>query len=173
MPGLANREPGRALGSKRLLGEILLERDHLTSEQLSQALLEQRLSGKRLGALLVELGVVEERALAEALAEHFSLPVVDLRKQAPEPAALVTLSESAARSLAALPLRIVGGQLEAAVADPGEQLGKDLAKAAGMPVRMVVASASDISRAIDRNYRALADVSRHVSAFEQVDDRRR
>ena len=165
--------PARSAGGKKLLGEILLEGAHLTSDQLSEALFQQRVSGKRLGALLVELGVVDERTLAEALAEHFSLTVVDLRKQSPEPAALARLSETEARSLSALPVRLTEGQLEIAVADPGEELAKDLSKAAGMPVRLVVASASDIARAIDGNYRALADVSRHVSAFSQVDDRRR
>ncbi|HZG95013.1 MAG TPA: GspE/PulE family protein [Mycobacteriales bacterium] len=164
---------GDPAGSKRLLGEILLEREHLTAAQLSDALFQQRVSGKRLGALLVELGVVDERELADALAEHFSLPVVDLRKQAPEVAALAKLTESSARSLSALPLRIDEGELEIAVGDPSEQLTKDLGKASGMRVRLVVASASDIARAIDRNYKALADVSRHVSAFSQVDDRRR
>jgi type IV pilus assembly protein PilB len=170
---LSPEPSGDPSGSKRLLGEILLEREHLTPAQLSDALFQQRVSGKRLGALLVELGVVDERALADALAEHFSLSVVDLRRQAPEVAALAKLTESSARSLSALPLRIDEAELEVAVADPSEQLAKDLTKAAGMRVRLVVASASDIARAIDRNYKALADVSRHVSAFSQVDDRRR
>ena len=159
--------------AKRLLGEILLEREHLTPAQLNEALFQQRVSGKRLGALLVELGVVDERELADALAEHFGLTVVDLRKQAPDVAAIAKLTETTARSLSALPVRIDGDLLEIAVADPSEQLATDLTRAAGMRVRLVVASASDITRAIDRNYRALAEVSAHVSAFSVEDDRRR
>ncbi|MDQ1709243.1 MAG: type pilus assembly protein PilB [Frankiaceae bacterium] len=164
---------GDALGNKRLLGEILLERERLTPAQLSDALFQQRVSGKRLGAVLVELGVVDERALADALAEHFSLPVVDLRKQVPEAGALAKLTEATARGLSALPVRIDGTDLEVAVGDPSPELAGELTRAAGMRVRLVVAAPSDIARAIDRNYRALADVGRHVAAFSQTDDRRR
>ena len=173
MRAVIGKAPPPPVADKRLLGEILVERQHLTSDQLTEALLQQRDSGKRLGALLVELGVVDERILADALAEHFDLTVVDLRRQTPEPAALARLTESQARSMSALPVRLVDDQVQIAVADPNDQLAKDLAKAAGMRVLMVVASASDIARAIDRNYRALADVSRHVTAFSAVDDRRR
>ena len=42
-------------GGKRLLGEILVDHHRLTPDQLSDALIKQRVSGKRLGALLVEL----------------------------------------------------------------------------------------------------------------------
>ncbi|MEO6714877.1 MAG: GspE/PulE family protein [Mycobacteriales bacterium] len=174
MTAAVGMEPaGDSVGGKRLLGEILLERERLTPAQLSDALFQQRISGKRLGAVLVELGVVDERALADALAEHFALDVVDLRKQVPEASALAKLTETAARGLSALPLRIDGSELEIAVGDPSPQLLNDLTKAAGMRVRLAVAAPSDIARAIDRNYRALAEVSRHVTAFSQVDDRRR
>ena len=168
------REPAApARTGKRLLGEILLERETLTAAQLKDALFQQRVTGKRLGALLVELGVVDERELAVALAEHFSLSVIDLRRTAPELAAIAKLSESTARSLSVLPVRIDGELLEVAVSDPGEQLTADLVRASGMRVRLLVASSTDITRAIDRNYHALADISRHVSAFSQEDDRRR
>jgi type IV pilus assembly protein PilB len=162
-----------ATGRKRLLGEILLERQHLTSDQLTEALFRQSATGQRLGALLVELGVVSERALAEALGEHFSLPVVDLRKHVPEAEALKKLTESAARSMGAVPLRIEAGVLEVAVTDPSEDLGRAIAKASGMPTRLVVAAGSDIVRAIDLNYRALTDIGRHVAAFTSADDTRR
>ena len=155
-------------GGKRLLGEILLERQHLTPEQLTEALLHQRESGKRLGAMLIELGLLDERSLAAALGEHFALPVVDLRTEAPDAAATARLSETAARSLAALPLRIDGSELVVAVADPSAELELAIAKAAGMPVRLVVASASDIARAMARSYRALAGIDRHVAAFSQA-----
>jgi type IV pilus assembly protein PilB len=151
---------------KRLLGEILVERQQLTPAQLSEALVQQRVSGKRLGALLVELGALDERDLAEALGEHFGVPVVDLRREAPEEAAIAKIPESTARSLSVVPLKLVDGILEVAVADPSDQLGRDLHRVAGVPVRMIVASTSDIKRATDRGYRALVALEKHVSAFQ-------
>ncbi|MDX6243198.1 MAG: type pilus assembly protein PilB [Frankiales bacterium] len=160
-------------GGKRLLGEILVERQQLTPAQLSEALLQQRVSGKRLGALLVELGALDERDLAEALGEHFNVPVVDLRKLAPEQAAIALLPESAARRLTAVPLRVVDGSLEIAVPDPSEALAAELGQASRMPVHQVVAATSDIKRAIDRNYRALSALQQHVTAFQATNPSRR
>jgi type IV pilus assembly protein PilB len=151
---------------KRLLGEVLVDRRHLTPAQLSEALLQQRVSGKRLGTLLVELGALDERDLADALGEHFGVPVVDLRHTPPDEVAIARLVESTARSLNALPLRIDDGVLEIAVADPGADLAAELARAVAMPVRLVVAAASDIKRAIDQSYRALAALDAHINAFE-------
>ncbi|MDQ1486601.1 MAG: type pilus assembly protein PilB [Actinomycetota bacterium] len=155
-----------AAGDKRLLGEILVDRRQLTPGQLSEALVQQRVSGKRLGALLVELGALDERDLADALGEHFGLPVVDLRHTPADEAAIGKLAESTARSLSALPLRLDDGVLEIAVADPNDDLAAELARAAGMPVRLVVSAATDIKRAIDQRYRALAAIGLHIDAFE-------
>jgi type IV pilus assembly protein PilB len=151
---------------KRLLGEILVERQQLTPAQLSEALVQQRVSGKRLGQLLVELGALDERDLAEALGEHFGVPVVDLRREAPEEAAIARIPESTARSLSVVPLKLVDGILEVAVADPSDQLGRDLHQVAGVPIRMIVASTSDIKRATDRGYRALVALEQQVKAFQ-------
>ena len=167
--------PGRgaAAGGKRLLGEILVERNRLTPEQLSDALLKQRVSGKRLGALLVELGALDERHLADALGEHFGVAVVDLRHHTPEPDAVARLDETAARSLMALPIRVTHDGLEVAVEDPSDSLADELRRLTGVPVQLVVASGSDIRRAIDRSYRALSGVERHIEAFRASSTGRR
>ena len=161
----AQRPPTDAAG-RRLLGEVLVASSLLTRAQLDDALLKQRVSGKRLGALLVELGALDERDLATALGEHFGVAVIDLRRPAPEPDAVKLLAETVARTLRALPLTVVEGVLQVAVADPSDQLTEELRVATGMAVALVVASAPDIQRATDRAYRALADLDQHVDAFE-------
>ena len=157
---------GTTLG-KRMLGEILVEHGQVTPQQLSEALLQQRVSGKRLGALLVELGALDERVLADALGEHFALPVVDLRHTAPQPDAIARIAESSARSLNVLPLEIVDGRVVVAVADPLPALHTELQQLTKMPVTMVIAAATDIRRAIDRHYRALARIEEYVEAFQR------
>jgi hypothetical protein len=54
----------------RLLGELLVERGHLSSQQLERGLAEQRRSGRLLGVILVESGYLTGAALARALAEQ-------------------------------------------------------------------------------------------------------
>ncbi|MDQ1667410.1 MAG: type pilus assembly protein PilB [Gaiellales bacterium] len=164
--------PTSDASGRRFLGEILVERKLLSRDKLNDALLKQRVSGKRLGTLLVELGAIDERELATALGEHFGVAVVDLRRRAANPDAVQHLPEAAARSLLALPLESLDGVLEVAVADPSDQLTAELETTTGMSVAVVVASSTDIRRAIDRGYRALAGIHRHVAAFEASSETR-
>ena len=64
---------GRTLdtAAKRRLGEIVVERGLITSEQLQQALDHQRQTGGKLGETLVELGLLTRMALAGVLSEQW------------------------------------------------------------------------------------------------------
>jgi type IV pilus assembly protein PilB len=165
--------PARDASGRRFLGEILVAKRLLTKDKLDDALLKQRVSGKRLGTLLVELGAIDERDLATALGEHFSVAVIDLRRRAPHPDAVQLLPEATARSLLALPLAVHESVLEVAVADPSDELAAELRQSTGMEVALVVASATDIRRAIDRGYRAISGIEAHVDAFEATTNARR
>jgi type IV pilus assembly protein PilB len=158
--------PATDASGRRFLGEVLIDKGLLTRIQLDDALLKQRVSGKRLGTLLVELGLLDERDLATALGEHFGVAVIDLRRRAPDPEAVSRLQETVARTLLSLPVAVIDGILQVAVADPSDQLSDQLRTATGMEIALVVASGTDIRRAVDRAYRAVADIARHVDAFQ-------
>jgi type IV pilus assembly protein PilB len=159
-------------GGQRL-GELLVARNVVTKTQLIEALLQQSASGKRIGALLVELGALDERALAQLLAEQMDVPLVDLRTDTPDPEAVKRLPETVARNVNAVPIRIDGDVLEVAVADPSDHFAKVLSDAAGSAVRLCIAPASDIRWAVDNSYRALAGVDEQIEAFEATDSLRR
>ncbi|HEX9968981.1 MAG TPA: GspE/PulE family protein, partial [Acidimicrobiales bacterium] len=125
------------------------------------------------GSLLVELGALDERALAGLLAEQMGVPLVDLRVDVPEPEALKMLPETVARTVNAVPIRRKGDVLEVAVADPSDHFAKVLADAAKIEVSLSIAPASDIRWAIDNSYRALAGVEEQIQAFEATDSLRR
>jgi len=57
----------------RPLGELLVEKELLTEEELEFALTEQAETGRLLGAILVERGYVSGPALAVALAEQYGV----------------------------------------------------------------------------------------------------
>ena len=52
-----------AAGERQLLGDILVESRHITVEQLDGAVAEQKLSGEKLGEVLVRLGLVSGQQL--------------------------------------------------------------------------------------------------------------
>jgi type IV pilus assembly protein PilB len=156
------------------LGEMLVEANLATAEQVTEALQEaQRGTGKRLGQLLVELGTLDPRDLARVLARQQGLEVVDLRRITPDPAATDLMSEATARTLSAIPLSIDGDSVVVAVADPAEAVTKSLRDVLARPVIVRVASEPDVMRAIGNSYRALTGIGSQIKAFEARDVVRR
>jgi type IV pilus assembly protein PilB len=149
-----------------LLGEMLVEKGTLSSDDLARALAEQDERGKLLGQVLIELGLLDERQLLEVLSEQLHMPIVDLRNAAPAQEALEILPESVVRTVGALPMRLSDEGVAVAMAGPPtpEQL-QTLEHAAKRPVSVVLAPGSDIRTLIDRSYRALAGMDRLVEAF--------
>jgi type IV pilus assembly protein PilB len=156
-----------------MLGERLVGKGLITGGQLSEALLQQPASGKRLGALLVELGILSERSLALVLAEQAGLHSADLRKIVPDPGALKLLPESLARSLIAIPLARTDSEIGIAVSDPNPDIAAELARVTGCIVTLLVAPPSEIRRSIDTFYRALGGVEMEVKAFQATERSRK
>lgn len=57
--------------AKKRLGDIVVERKLITSQQLDEALAVQRASGGKLGEILVDLGFITRVALAGVIAEQW------------------------------------------------------------------------------------------------------
>ncbi|MDT7539004.1 MAG: type pilus assembly protein PilB [Actinomycetota bacterium] len=149
------------------LGELLIARQVVTASQLNEALLQQSASGKRVGALLVEVGALDEHDLAEVLADQLSLALADLSGDTPEPEAVATLQESIARSHNAIPMMKTPETLVVAVADPTQELLALLKHETGLDITLVVAAMSEIRRAIDNSYRSLTGIEGFVAEFEK------
>ena len=56
------------------LGEILLDQQFITQDQLDMGIEKQKIAKKRLGEILTELGFVTEEKLAEALSTQLGKP---------------------------------------------------------------------------------------------------
>ncbi|MCW2681820.1 MAG: type pilus assembly protein PilB [Frankiales bacterium] len=148
------------------LGELLMARDAVDHPQVAEALLQQAASGKRVGALLVELGAISERDLAEALAEQLSLALVDLGTETPDPEAVAVIPESFARAHQCIPMMRTQDAIIIAVADPSDALAVQLQSQTRLDVTLVVAPGSEVRRAIDQSYRSLEGIDQFVKAFE-------
>lgn len=165
----------RAPGAPPRLGELLAADNLVSEKQLEEALIQQSVSGKKLGLLLVEIGALDERNLAAAIARQSKMPVADLMGNSPDAEALALIPESIARSSIAIPLRITDGGLEIAVSDPFDQetLSRLSTSAGGKKLLLFVAPPSDIRRTIDRSYRALTGIEAHIEQFQATESGRR
>jgi len=158
---------------KGRLGQLLLEKKLVTQDQLDRALLEQSQSGGKLGEVLVAMGVLDNQVLASELASFFGLTVVNLRRDNVDPAVITLVPEAFAREHQLIPVRLEDNSLYVAVAMPTDQMRDHLQTMTGHKVFLMIAPASDITWAIDSNYRAISNVGTLVQAFEAVEESRR
>ena len=110
-----------ALQSRRKLrlGQILIEAGLATEEAVERALVEQKQrKGKRIGEVLVEMGIVREIDLAITLGKKFQLRVVDLDEYRIEPAAALQVPREIIVKYGVLPLASTATSLTVAIGDP-------------------------------------------------------
>ncbi|MDQ1450045.1 MAG: biosis protein MshE [Actinomycetota bacterium] len=141
--------------SGRLLGNLLVDRGFLTSDEVQYALAIQHHSGQHdsgmpLGQILVELGLLDERVLLELLAEQLRMETIDLRRTTVDRATCVLLPERDARRLCAVPVSRTGRQIDVAIANPTNNVVvRELVETLCAPVRLLLASRSEIEATID------------------------
>src|SRR4051794_37293674 len=165
--GIAPEVDDGIVRDRKLLGEILLAAGLVTQEQLDAALEAQKSSGARLGAELVDAGVVDVDQVTKALGEQYELPVVDVANLSSEPRAGATVPEDQARSMQVVPLSKAGNTFNVVVADPTDPTIKSrLEKLAGMRVGLSLASPDAVQAAIQQAYGASTTVSDAVNVFQ-------
>ena len=101
------------------LGEVLLERELITREQLTLAIEHQRSSPeRRLGQVLLDLGFTTPDAVLGALSVQLGVPATRLNGFTVSHAAVQALPEKIARKHLAVPLQKIGTMLQVAIASP-------------------------------------------------------
>ncbi len=137
------------------LGQLLLDRNLITKEDLDRALHAQSSTGERLGRILVSMGIINRLALADVLAEQYHITTVNLRTTELNPEIVRLLDDNLARSWQCLPVRWVGNRLLVAVVDPSQdQLKEKLHERLKVPLIFAATSEFDIDWALDHVYRA-------------------
>ena len=111
--------PTTFAAAKRLrTGEALLAAGLVTPEQIEHALVEQKQTGRLLGELLVDGGVITEPTLVGVLGRNMGFPGVHLRHGLIDPPLMKLVGEAEAERLLAVPLFKVRGVLTVAMAEP-------------------------------------------------------
>jgi hypothetical protein len=145
------------------LGTLIFRAGLLPAETIENALEEGVKTGRRLGEILIERGLLQEEDLTRLLAGQKGLPFVSLRSEPIDPEATRLLSEDQARLFSALPIRFEEGLPLVAVADPtNDVLNRNIREALGQDVRFVVAGRTELNEVIGEAYsgtlRAVAPV---------------
>ena len=164
----SNPSPTQGRPEKRRLGDVLLQQNLISEKQLQQILELQRQTGKKIGRLLIETGMLTEELLASGLARQLRIPYVDL-KTFPFRAELVRLlSESAARRFRALVLEDRGDNLLVAFGDPLDLFAFDeLTRMLKRTITIAAVPESQLGLAFDRLYRRTEEISGLARALEK------
>ena len=137
------------------LGESLIELGFLSQAQLDEALaIGARNRSAPLGQILVDMGAVDVEVLHGVMAKKLGIPVVDLRRFQPAPAALKRLPAAVASRYQVLPLAEAENALVVAVDNPmNMERMEEVRFIAGTKLIPVMAPAQDIKDALDAAYR--------------------
>ncbi len=154
-----------ALGAEPVeaLAALLVERGHCDARTMDRGRRVASDSGQRLDKVLLQLGLVTERGLAEGYAALLGLPIAGPdRYPAMEPLFGDRLTAKFLRSARALPVAEDDGCLLVAVADPLDSFTPAaIAAATGRTVSLLVGVPIELDAALDRLY---ADPNREAAA---------
>ena len=110
---------GNKMSNRKKFGEILLEMGVISESDLDNALSRQRLSKKPLGQVFEELGVICDEDILQILAQQFNLKKVEEIGRPPVPKEVLEMVDAqTALESLIFPLGIDNGKLLLATSDP-------------------------------------------------------
>ena len=138
---------------KKQLGQLLLEKNVISDEQLQEVLKLQKEKGGLLGQILIEQKMISEEDLVMALADQYGFPYLPLANYDVNQDALKMVPEAVARQYFLIPIDKIANVLTVVMADPlNDYAIKDIEYITKCKVTTFVSTATDIRNAIDKHY---------------------
>ncbi len=148
--------------ARKKIGDLLVDRGLISSNQLEEGLRLQAATGKRLGQILVESGLISEDQLMDTVSERLDIPKVSLAQMVIDPAVIQRVSVDVARRYTVIPIFAIGNTLTLAMADPLNIIAIDEIKyQTRSDIKRAIATSQEIRHAIDQYY-SVADSLNHL-----------
>ncbi|PLA75627.1 secretion system protein E [Hydrogenovibrio sp. SC-1] len=138
-----------------LLGDRLVHDGYITEDQLRVALKEQKLTGKKLGEVLITLGFISEDVSREVVGDAVGFSSMSIKGVVPDVNALQLISESFARSHQVMPISLTADHLKVAMSSPDDILLLDKIKRhikQSIRIEPILVVENEIQYAIDLFY---------------------
>jgi MSHA biogenesis protein MshE len=157
---------------KMRLGDLLVNENIISNEQLMQALATQKKTGRKLGDTLIELGFLTEKQLLEFLAQQLEVPFLDIGQKRISPEVAKLLPEVHARRLRALIIEDQGDSVLLGMSDPADLNALDQLERLLAPksIKLAAVMESQLFEAFDSLYRRTADIESFASQLENEYD---
>jgi type IV pilus assembly protein PilB len=144
---------GQQFKKKLRLGDLLLEYDLITQQQLEDALKIQKSTGVKLGEALINAGYVTRQNINEILEFQLGIPYVNLKEYKIDQEAIKLVNETLVRRHRLLPINLRENEIYIAMEDPLDIYAiDDISLMTGMQVIPMLASEDMINTAIEMYY---------------------
>ena len=138
---------------RKRLGDMLLETGQITDEQLDEALSKQKVSGKRLGEILVEDKIISEDDILSLLEIQLGVRRVYLNEIEIDTDAVTCIPETLARKYNLIPIGYQDNKIFVVMSDPLNIFATDDVRiATGYEVEPLIATQKEIKEAISKFY---------------------
>jgi type IV pilus assembly protein PilB len=132
---------------------LVRDRGLLDDLQFDEVHQEMQRSGKSVGEVLADFGILDADSQLQVMAEHLGTEVVDLRSWTPDEATLKAMPAATAKTYQAIPYALHGTVLQIALADPlNPSLLDELGFTVSYEIVPVVADPKAIQSAIEKHY---------------------
>ncbi|MCH7880441.1 MAG: type II/IV secretion system protein [Proteobacteria bacterium] len=149
-----------AFAKKIRLGDLLVEKNLITEDQLQLALTEQKKLGRKLGGTLIELGMIDEDSLLNLLSAQLGIPLIDLHNYNYSDEVAKLLPEVVARRYRAIVLDDRGSDYLVGMADPTDIYALDeIRDKLNKPVSQAIVRESELLVNFDMVYRRTEEIS--------------
>ncbi len=150
------------------VGDLLVEEQIITPEQLDYALKEQKISGGKLGKTLVSLGFVDEDVLLNALSKQLNIPFVDIKTFTYHRDDVRALKETMARRFRVSVLKKTEDKVILGMSDPTDIFCLDeIGKLFDVPIDPVIVKESELLDILDTSY---GESEKIASLVEEINE---
>ena len=142
------------------LGDLLVQQNLISQDQLKFALEQQKRSGRKLGRVLADNAFVTEEQISETLAKQLNISYINLKHYNIHPEQVRLLPENQARRFRAIALEERNGMLLVGMVDPTDLFAFDeIARIVRRDIDVAVVTEGQLLESIDRGYRRTEEIT--------------
>jgi len=157
----------KAYNTRRRLGELLIEAECVTEEQIQKALQIQKETGDKLGEILVKEGYVNEEQILKVIESQFGIQYIDITKVYIDAEAVRMIPEELCRKHVMVAIEVSNGEITLAMKDPLNYYAiEDIKLLVALPIKPVISSETAIFSTIEK-YFGKQNAEKAVQQFEK------
>lgn len=141
------------MNRRKKLGDMLIELNYITENDLREALKIQKETGNKIGEVLIEKGFITEDDLLQALEIQLGIQRIYLDMITVDRQAVKMISESLSKKYNVLPVQFIEDKLLVLMNDPLNIIAEeDVRIASGYEVKIALCGKDEIAQAISKYY---------------------